>query len=384
MPFKNRLPHNIFLLGLVSMFNGAGGEIVQAVLPLFVASLGAGGLAIGLIGSIGDAATSGSQVLAGWWSDKIGKRKPFLWVGYGLSGLMRLVMSASVSWPQVFIARPVERLGKLRDAPRDALVADSVPKEIRGEAFGIQRAFDGAGGVIGSVLALALVALGLAFQPIIAIGGLISLSSLGAIFMVREVGKKPVTRGLIKSLHDMPKEFRLYLMISTLFAFGNFTYFFFIVKASSMFSGTMALIAPIGMYVVFNIVSTIASPFVGKFSDKVGRKRMLISGYLLFAAVCIGFAINGEIFGLIALFGLYGVFNALIDGSQRAFACDLVSEKERGTSLGAFHTAVALTALPSGIAAGLLYTIAPAMTFWWGALMGLISAILLLTIIDNR
>ncbi len=384
MPSKSKLPHNVFLLGLVSMFNDFGGQIVNSILPLFAISLGAGGLALGLIGSVGDAATSGSQVLAGWWSDKIGKRKPFLWAGYGLSGLMRVVMSFSASWPHVLITRPVERLGKLRDAPRDALIADSVPKGVRGEAFGVQRALDTTGGIIGSLVALALVTYGLAFQPIIAIGGLISLSSLSAIFLVKDFKKRPDKRGLIPSLHGLPKEFRKYLLVATLFALGNFTYFLFIARASTYFSGAMAMIAPIGLYVIFNMVSTILSPLFGDFSDRLGRKKMLIAGYLLFALVCIGFAINGELNGLILLFAAYGVFNALVDGSQRAFAVDIVGNKQRGVALGAFHTAIASAALPAGVIAGLLYTITPAFTFWWGAALGIISAIMLAVVVDCR
>jgi MFS family permease len=204
------------------------------------------------------------------------------------------------------------------------------------------------------------------------------------VFLVRDFKRKPVKRGLLPSLHSLPKDFRKYLMVATLFGLGNFTYFFFIIKASSMFTGAMALIAPIGLYAIFNAVSTMTSPIFGSISDRLGRKKMIIAGYLLFALVCTGFAINGEMLGLVALFAVYGVFYALIDGGQRAFAVDIVQEHECGTALGAFHTAIAMAALPAGVIAGLLYTIAPALTFWWGATLAIFSAILLAIVVDNR
>jgi MFS family permease len=379
-----RISRNVWLLGIVSLLNDAGSEMMNAVLPLFATSLGASGFALGMIGGLRDAAASFIKVFAGWWSDRIGKRKPFLWLGYGLGGVMKLVMSVATSWPQLLVISPIERMSKLRDPPRDALIADSVPLRIRGEAFGIQQAMDRTGAITGSLIALALVGIGLAFSPIIALGGLISLSSLVAVMMVKDKPAKPILRGLGVSLKGLPKEFKKYLAVSTLFALGNFTYFIFIARASGFFTGALATIAPVGLYVLSNVFFAAGLPVFGRISDRVGRKEMLFAGYLLFALVSVGFAMNGELTGLFILFAAYGLFNALIDSNQRAYVVDLVGHEQRGTALGAFHTAIGTAALPAGAIAGLLYQLAPAYAFLYGAGMGIASALLLLTVVRKR
>ena len=378
------ISRNVWLLGVVSLLNDAGSEMMNAVLPLFAASLGASGFALGMIGGLRDAAASFIKVFAGWWSDRTGKRKPFLWLGYGLGGVMKLVMSMATSWPQLLVISPIERMSKLRDPPRDALIADSVPLRIRGEAFGIQQAMDRTGAITGSLIALALVGIGVAFSPIIALGGLVSLSSLFAIMLVKDKPARPVLRGLGVSLNGLPKEFKKYLAVSTLFALGNFTYFIFIARASGFFTGALATIAPVGLYVLSNMFFAAGLPVFGRISDRVGRKEMLFAGYLLFALVSIGFAMNGELTGLLILFAAYGLFNALIDSNQRAYVVDLVGHEQRGTALGAFHTTIGMATLPAGAIAGLLYQLAPAYAFLYGAGMGIVSAVLLFTVVSKR
>lgn len=223
---------NVFLLGIVSFLTDVSSEMINPVLPGFITALGGTGLIVGLIGGLSDSITSILTVFSGYWSDKYGKRIPFIFSGYGLSSLSKFLFTISTQWWHILILRPLERFGKgLRTAPRDAIIAET-RREIRGKAFGIHRAMDSSGAIIGSILALIFIwFLGLEFQTIFLIAGFIGLSALLPIFFVRDIKKKPQKITLKISLSSLPREFKIFLFIVTIFALGNFTYFFFILKA---------------------------------------------------------------------------------------------------------------------------------------------------------
>jgi MFS family permease len=275
---------------------------------------------------------------------------------------------------------PVERIGKgLRTAPRDAIIADYAEEKVRGKAFGLHRALDTSGAILGSALALILFwFLKLEFRTIIFLGALIAFLALTPLYVVRERRVKAKKITLKISLTGLPSSLRLFIIIATLFALGNFTYMFFLLKAKQFFAGEIAVAMSILLYIWFNVIYASFSTPSGILSDKIGRRSVLSLGYLLFALTCLGFVFAYSLTSLVIIFAIYGLAYSMIEGNQRAFVSDLAQKELRGTSLGTFHTAIGLAALPSGIIAGALWQyIDPVATFLYGSVLGFLAAILL-------
>jgi MFS family permease len=351
---------NIILLGFVSLLNDISSEIIQPVLPIFIASLGGGGLAVGLIGGISDGLPSLLKVLAGCWSDRLGKRKPLVVAGYALSAVGKLFLPAATTWQHVFLLKTLERSGKgVRSAPRDAMISESTDKSNRGRGFGLHRAMDSTGAVIGSILAYLLWQNGMSYSSIFMVAGVLSLVALLPFYKVLESFRAPNCEVRL-TLSGLSPELRRFLVIACLFALGNFSYMFFILRAQGLFSGAEAVAAPLLLYALFNLVYAILALPIGIWSDRVGRKRVLALGYALFALTALGFAFVSNLAGLIALFALYGLVYALVDGSERAYVSDMSPGSLRGSSLGLYYGAVGVAAIISSLAAGALWA-------WWGA-----------------
>ncbi len=371
---------NIILLGLVSFLTDISSEMMMPILPLFIVALGGAGLAVGLIGGLGDSLSSILKLISGYWSDKTGARKPFVYSGYSTSAVSKFFFAFATTWTHILILRPLERVGKgLRTAPRDAIIADSISKEQLGKGFGIHRAMDTAGAIIGSILALIFVwYFNLTFIAIFLIAAFIALLALIPLYWVKERKKeKPEKLTLEIGLKGLSDSLKFFILAATIFALGNFSYMFFILRAQQSFTEEMAIIIPIFLYILYNIVYTIFSIPAGGLSDKIGRKNVIIFGYSLFGLTCIGFAFFQSFTSLIVLFSLYGLVLALIDGNQRAFVSDLSLEDLKGISLGTYHTAIGLVILPASIIAGVLWDINPTMMFFYGAGMSFIAVIFL-------
>ncbi len=383
--FKN-IGMNIILLGIVSFLNDASSEMITPILPLFIMSLGGTGVILGLIGGLRDSISSLLKVICGYWSDKTGKRKIFVFSGYITSAVFKLLLSFSTIWQHVLLFSGLERVGKgIRTAPRDAIIADSMPEK-RGRGFGIHRALDTAGAIIGSILAFILIWYGaLNFNIIILIAACIAFLSFIPLLFVKEIKRKKQDITFKISIKTIPKPLKLFLIVSIVFSLSNFSYMFFISKTQTLFPKEMTIAGPIMLYIVFNIFyAGLAIPF-GLLSDKIGRKKVLLIGYLLFSVTMAGFALFSSIPMFIVLFALYGIVYAIVDGNQRAFVSDLSPENLRSTSLGIYHTLVGLVALPSSIIAGLIWdVISPEMTFVFGMFFSLTASILLLTLINSR
>jgi MFS family permease len=355
--------------------------MIHPLLPMFIVGLGGGGMVVGLIGGLGDSLASILKVFAGFWSDRSGKRKPFIFTGYLLSSLSKIFLALSLVWQHIFILRSVERVGKgLRTAPRDAIIADSSLK-MRGKAFGLHRAMDTLGAIGGSVIAFLLFYfLRFDFKPIFLLAGAVGICALIPLFWVKETRRESRIFSFKISLSQVSRPLRWFILVATLFALGNFSYMFFLLRIKEMVADPRWSVAlPVLFYIWFNAVYTLFSLPLGALSDIIGRRPLLILGYFLYGVVCLGFIWAGSWALFILLFALYGLVYASIDLGQRAFASDLSGKDYRGTALGTFHTSIGLAALPANLVAGFFWQwVSPLSSFAYGAGMGGLAALLFL------
>ena len=387
---------NIILLGLTSLLADFSSEMIMPILPFFIASFGGGGIAIGLIFGIGDAVAAILKVISGYWADKTKRYKTFVFGGYAFSALAKFLYPLVSGWSQVAVIRPIERMGKgFRDAPRDAIVSESLPDGNRGRGFGIQRAMDSIGAIIGSVFVLILfVFFNISFKTLFLISAIIALAAVIPILFVKvpKELKLAVKSVSLKKLNPKAKKF---IIIATMFALANFSYAFFILKAQRTFMGlgsNQTLALAILLYIFLNIFDAVFSVPAGILSDKIGRRKVIFIGYLLFSVVSFGFMIISKVsfnnlsgFGiLLALFALYGLFKAFIDASQRAFISDLSESEIRGTALGTLETLTGLAAIPAGMIAGFLWNFNAIYTFSFGFTVSFAAACWLMIAIKER
>ena len=368
---------NVFLLGVVSLVNDFSSEMIMPILPMFISALGGGGLVIGLIAGLRESISSILKVFFGYWSDKAGKRKIFIYSGYLTSSFFKLFLALSKTWQHILVFAGLERIGKgLRSAAIDSVVAESMPKQ-KGEGFGIHRTLDTSGAILGSIAAFILFwFLGAEFKTIILIAAVVSFFSLIPFYFVKERKRKPQNISLKISLKELSKPLRAFILISGVFALANFSYMFFILRAQGIFTGRLAIGVPIFLYILFNVFYAVFAVPFGVFSDKFGRKKTIILGYGLFSITCLGFIFFNSLTAFIVLFAVYGIVHALIEGNQRAYIADLSPEKLRATSLGTFHTTVGLAALPASLIAGGLWQINPNITFIYGAVIAAVPVVL--------
>ena len=375
---KSKISPNVILLSVVSLINDFSSEMIMPILPMFLESLGGTGKIIGLAGGLRDSISSILKIFSGYWSDKTGKRKIFVYAGYFVSTVFKILLALSRTWPLALTFSSLERVGKgLRTAPRDAIIAESVTDQ-QGKNFGIHRAFDTAGAVLGAIGALCLFwFLNFSFKTIIMIAGVLGLLSLIPVYFVKETKSEPHNVTLKMGLKDLSKPLKLFIIISSVFALGNFSYMFFILKAQQHFTGKSSVIIPILLYILFNISYSSLAVFFGSISDKIGREKVIILGYLIFSITSIGFIFFNSIIGFIFLFILYGLMHAAIDGNQRAYVADLASTNLKATALGTFHTMTGLMALPAGLVAGFLWdNIGQNAVFIYGGSLGILSVLL--------
>jgi MFS family permease len=376
---------NILLLGMVSLLTDLSSEMMVSILPMYITSIGGTAFIVGLTGGLGDSISSLLKVFSGYWSDRTGRRKPFVFFGYGASAVAKLALAFSTTWGQILGFRAVERTGKgMRDAPRDAIIADSAAAEVRGKAFGIHRTMDTSGAIGGSLLALLLFwVFGLHFKTIILVCAIVAFASLIPFLWVKDVRREPQKRSLGLNFRALPRRLKYFVVVATVFALGNFTSWFFVLRARDFFAETVsedrAVTLAIALYCLFNVVYAAFSIPVGILSDRIGRGRILLLGYTLLGVTFFSFALMQSVMGLVIFFILYGLIYAFVEGAERAFVCDMAPEHIRGTALGTLHTAVGVVALPSGIIAGLLWEhVGSWAAFVYGGSLGLIAAALLL------
>jgi MFS family permease len=376
---------NVILLSIVSFLNDLSSEMIMPILPMFLASLGGSGEVIGLVGGLRESISSVLKVLSGYWSDKTGKRKIFVYCGYGISNFFKLFLAFSRAWPSAVAFASLERLGKgIRTAARDAIIADSMPAA-RGKGFGIHRALETVGAILGAVVAFSLYwFIKLDFKFIILVAGIIGFAALAPLRFVKESPAQPQDITLKLGIKNLPPALRLFILISSIFALGNFSYMFFIIRAQQLLPGRSSVAAPILLYVLFNIFYSALAVPLGGISDRIGREKVIIFGYLMFSLTAAGFAIFNSLAAFVVLFALYGVMYAAVDGNQRAYVSDLATAHLKATALGTFHTTTGLMAMPAGLIAGFLWEkVGPSATFVYGAALGLASVSLFIILKEH-
>jgi len=373
------ITRNVFILGLISLFTDISSQMVFPLIPLFLTTvLGAGAYAVGIVEGAAEATASLFKVVSGYWSYKMKKRKPFVLFGYSLSSIVKPLFAFANVWFFVLFIRIIERVGKgLRTAPRDALVAESCDEKVRGKAYGFHRAMDGIGSVLGAVIAFLLLPI-FGYRNIFLFAFIPGIIAVFVILFIKEKNapaKEEPKEKLVKlSFKKLPKNLRLFIIVSSIFALGHFGYAFLLLRAKTI---GLADNTAILLYVLFYVVYTICTIPAGILSDKIGRKPVLMTGYLVFAVTSLGLMFASNIYGIILFFVIYGIFYAMIDGAQRAFVVDLAPKHLKATALGTFHAAIGLVALPGGFIAGLLWDkISPETTFLYGFILAIISMVL--------
>lgn len=379
------LDSNIFFVGITSFLTDTTTKMIYAVMPLFLMTLGATKTELSLIEGIAESTASVLKALSGWWSDKIGRNKPFMIIGYAFTAILSPLFAFVMSPLQVLIVRFTERVGKgIRTAPRDSLVAASATDKTKGKSFGFHKAMDNSGAIVGPLLAFGILIL---FPGnyrrvflVAAIPGLLGLVSI--IFLVKEA-KRDKTELLGKiSFRDFSNKYYFFLVIVFIFTLGNSTDALLLIKASDV--GISSTFIPI-MYLIFNSVSAIFAMPAGVLSDKIGRERLIIFGYLLYSLIYFGFGRTSSQASVVLLFALYGLYSAATDGIQKALVSDLIDKNKKGTGLGIYNCLIGVTLLPASIIAGLLYdNINNRAPFYYGAIMALISAVLMIIFYRKR
>jgi MFS family permease len=378
------VPRNVVMLGLVSLLTDASSEMVYPILPLFLVNvLHAPVSAIGLIESLAEATASFMKVASGRLSDRLQRRRPLVALGYSLSNVVKPLLAVAPGWTAVLALRVADRFGKgVRTAPRDALIADSGTAERRGRDFGFHRALDTIGAAIGPLTAWAILTLvpqgyRMVFWVSAIPGSLAIVLVLVGVREARRPGPRPVTgeRRPLVPFRELGVPFTVFTAVSAVFALGNSSDAMLILRAQNV--GTLAALVPL-MYFVFNVVAAaLATPF-GHLSDRVGRRRLIVFGFVGYALVYAGFALAGHPASIWLLFALYGVPYAATEGMTRAFVVDLVPPSLRATALGGYTFAIGLAALPASLMAGLLWDrFSPAVPFALSSVLMLTAAVAL-------
>ncbi|MEP6925959.1 MAG: MFS transporter [Pyrinomonadaceae bacterium] len=394
-----RLPRNILALSLVSLLNDASSEIIYPLLPFFLTlTLGASPFAIGLIEGAAESASSLFKLAAGYFSDKLAKRKSAIFAGYALSSVMRPFLGFAASWTQVLGLRLADRLGKgIRSAPRDALVADSVAPEKRGMAFGFHRAMDHAGAVIGPLIAFFLLYAFAAdhqnptadeYSKVFLVASLPALLALIVIaFFVKEKSSKsiksPKPEVQTPKLEEISNvkfdaNFKRFLFVLALFTLANSSDAFLLLQAQQ--AGIAPVYIPL-LWTFLHIVKVSSSLIGGDLSDRIGRKKLIFAGWVLYALVYAGFAFVTTPIAAWVLFGIYGLYFGLTEGAEKALVTDLVPPNKRGTAFGWYHLAFGIAVFPASLLTGGIWKFYGAKAaFLFCAIVAMIAAILLLTV----
>jgi MFS family permease len=401
-----RLPRNVWVVTVTSFLTDISSEMVFNVLPLFLANvLGVRTSVIGLIDGLAETTASLTKLYSGWLSDKLGQRKWLTVAGYALSTVAKPFLYFASTWGWVLGVRFADRIGKgIRTAPRDALIAESIEPEQRGMAFGVHRAGDTAGAFIGLLVAALIIWMTQsgsvkltrpAFQAIVLISIIpAALAVFVLAFGAKEVlSRKPAQAPvssrrprLAEGLTGMDRRFKLFLLVVVLFTLGNSSDAFIILRGQER---GLSVLQVMGMLLTFNAVYTIFAGPLGAWSDKIGRRKLILFGWLAYGIIYLGFALSRTGLEVWTMYGLYGLFYAATEGTAKALVADLVPAEKRGTAYGLYNAAVGLTALPASVIAGLLWQglgswagFGASAPFFFGAGLALLAGLLFWRLVE--
>ena len=388
------LPRNVWAVSLTSFFMDISSEMVINIIPLFLSNvLGIKTNIIGIIEGVAEATASILKVFSGWLSDKLGGRKWIAVLGYSISALAKPFFYFANSWGAVASIRWADRIGKgVRTAPRDALVADSIKPEQRGLAFGFHRAADTAGAMLGILIAALVVWLaqsnsldlaGSTFKTIVLISLIPALLAvLSLVIGAKDVGNKKAHDIPKITLKGLGKPFIVFLLIVGLFDLGNSSDAFLVLRAQERGMGVLNILL---MLVIFNLVYTLVSTPAGSLSDKIGRHRLIIGGWIVYALIYLGFALAKTPTHIWLLYVAYGIYYGMAYGTAKAMVADLVPVEHRGTAYGTYNAILGIIDFPASLIAGLLWSgvgswtgFGPSAPFYFGALMSILAVILMI------
>lgn len=386
---KNKDFQNIVFLGLVSCFADISSEMVYPIIPLYLtAILGATPALVGVIEGIAESIASLLKVFSGYISDRFQKKKALAFTGYATGVLYKLALVFAGSWVGILTARVIDRFGKgIRTAPRDVMVAESADKASMGKSFGVHKMLDMAGSAVGILLAfILLTTMGEGSYKTIFIISIIPV--LIALFMFVFIKEKREKREVVerehfwKNIKSLDNQLKLYLAVTFLFTLGNSSNSFLLLRAYDVgFSSSTAIL----LYFIYNVTASILAVPCGKLSDTVGRKKLLVAGYLTFSVVYLGFAVCTNKLLMIAIFVIYGIYTAMTAGVERAFISEISPKELKGTMLGLHSTLAGIALLPASVIAGLLWDKVGAYApFIYGGVMSLVAAVILMVGLKQR
>jgi len=389
---------NVFFLGIVSLLTDVSSEMIFTLVPLFLSNvLKAPFTVIGLIGGLSESVDAIFRIFSGWISDKVGKRKPLTVLGYSISTIAKPFMYLATSWGAVLGIRFSDRIGKgVRSSSRDALIADSVSAGERGKGFGLHRAMDTLGAVLGLAIAAIIIYLvqggGLqlslkTYQWIVLVGVAPAvLAVLVLLIFVHEKGRKTPSASSSRSGSALSRltagfdtRFKVFLGLMAIFTLGNSSDFFVILRAQNL---EVSLVQVVLMLVLLNVIEATVSLPAGMLSDRLGRRRVITLGWFIYALVYMGFALASSPWQIWLLFAAYGIYYGIVEGVARAFVADLVPEEKRGTAYGLYHGVVGIALLPASLLAGWLWqTYSPAAPFYLGAALAFVAMLGMIVLI---
>lgn len=399
-PAWRTLPRNVWVVTATSFLTDVSSDMLFTLVPLFLANvLGVRTSVIGLIEGVAETTASLLKISSGWLSDRLRARKWLSVAGYGLSTVVKPFLYSVTSWAGVLAVRFADRVGKgVRTAPRDALVADSIGENHRGLAFGLHRAGDTAGAAVGILIALLIVlatqsgALELSRETfqVVVIASVIP-AALAVLVLALGARDVPVTRRSEPprlTLRGFDRRFYGFLLAVGVFTLGNSADAFLILRAQER---GLSVAGVLGMTLTFNLVYALVSGPAGALSDRVGRRRLIVGGWLVYGLVYLGFALVDQTWQMWALYGLYGVYYGAVEGNAKALVADLVAAEKRGTAYGVYNAAVGVMALPASLVAGVLWSgvgdwagFGPGAPFLFGALLALLATVLLAWTLRGR
>jgi MFS family permease len=386
-PRLNVLSSTVIRLGLVSFFADISSEMLYPITPIFLTTtLGASMLSVGLIEGVAESIASLLKTYSGAYSDKIRRRRPFIISGYFLAAIAKPIIGVATGWPLVLFARGLDRTGKgIRTAPRDALISDSVSPEVQGEAFGWHRLMDTMGAAIGPLFAIVFLSRSAEdLRPLYFWALIPGIASVAIAFSVREVPRDVKVKAQARRTwrwRDASSSFKTYLVAWGVFSIANSSDVFLIIKAKSM---GVSLPMTILMYCFYNLVYALSSPYLGRLSDGMKRRNLLIAGLVFFAVVYLGFAVATSAWQFWALFAAYGLYMGSTDGVGKALVVDLVPPEFKGTAIGMLGTVSGISILVASSVAGFLWDrVGSGATFIYGA-VGALAAILILSFLPER